>query len=74
MTFAYAWNGETGRIGIDPLRRKWLDRLIACCERISAADRPDPGDPYLRTLMADVDALRGRLAAELDEHGSTQPP
>jgi len=72
VTFAYGWNGETR--GIDPLRRQWLEKLVACCERVFAADRPDPGDPYLDTLMADVEALRGRLAAELFEDDSSGAP
>ena len=45
-------------------RRAWLDRVIAACERV-AAEVPDPNDPYLRTLLADVEALRSRLLEEL---------
>jgi len=52
---------------VDPSRREWLERLIACCDRVSAATAPDPGDPYLRPLLADVEAFRRRLIAERDE-------
>jgi len=52
---------------MDLSRREWLERLIACCDRVSAADAADPGDPYLRPLLADVEAFRRRLVAEFDE-------
>jgi len=45
-------------------RRHWLERVIAACERV-AAEAPDPNDPYLRTLLEDVEALRSRLVEEL---------
>ena len=49
---------------MDVQRRDWLERVIAACERV-AADVPDPNDPYLRTLLADVETLRSRLVEEL---------
>jgi hypothetical protein len=45
-------------------RRRWLERVIGACERV-AAEVPDPNDPYLRTLLEDVEALRSRLVDEL---------
>jgi hypothetical protein len=51
-------------------RRVWLERLLAACERVPD-NVPDPSDPYLRTLLEDVEALRARIAAELDANEST---
>jgi len=57
-----ASNGYHGPIDADGVQ--WLENLIAACDRV-AASVPDPGGPYLATLLADVDALRVRLAQEL---------
>jgi hypothetical protein len=51
-------------------RRAWLERLRAACERVPD-NVPDPGDPYLRTLLEDVEALRARIVAELSENDPT---
>ena len=62
MTDENALNGN--HAAMEEERRAWLDRVIAACERV-AAEVPDPNDPYLRTLLADVEALRSRLVEEL---------
>jgi hypothetical protein len=59
-------NGSNGHhVPIDADRQRWLENLIAACKRV-AANVPDSTDPYLGTLLTDVEALRLRLAAELD--------
>jgi hypothetical protein len=58
-------NGSNGHHQpIDADRQQWLEDLIQACERV-AANVPDPADPYLATLLRDVEALRVRLAEEL---------
>lgn len=49
--------------------RRWVENLVAACERV-LTDRPgDASDPYLRPLLADVEELRDRLATELRAAG-----
>ena len=62
MTDENARNGN--HVAMEGKRRHWLERVIAACERV-AAEAPDPNDPYLRTLLEDVEALRSRLVEEL---------
>jgi len=52
---------------VDADRQRWLKRVVAACNRVLAADVPDARDPYLRTLLADVETLRTRLQLELVE-------
>src|SRR5215207_11269561 len=58
-------DGDDGQtVGIDADHRHWLETLLGACDRVAA----DVGDanPYFATLVADVEALRARLAAELE--------
>ena len=50
---------------MDAEHRRWLENLIAACERVAAAQVADPDDPRLRNVLNDVDALRVRLLQEL---------
>ena len=77
--------GPERRLWLEPLgpeRRLWLERVIDACER-AAEQLPDQSDPYLRTLLADIEELRSRLVAELraaepekepDPTDQTDPP
>jgi hypothetical protein len=58
-------NGSTPPHAPGVGRRPWLEHLLVACERVSH-NVPDPGDPYLRHLLADVEELRSRLQTELD--------
>jgi len=57
---------------MDAAHEAWLKTLAKACDRVLASDTFDPPrDPYLRALHSDVEALRGRLAAELSEDDSS---
>jgi hypothetical protein len=47
-------------------RRAWLERLLEAAER-AADDLRGPADLYQQNLLHDLDDLRDRLRAELDE-------
>jgi hypothetical protein len=52
---------------VDGDRQRWLKRVVAACNRVLAGEAPDERDPYLRTLVADVETLRTRLQLEFVE-------
>jgi hypothetical protein len=59
--------------GLGLVDRAWLELLVAACER--AADRiRHAGDPFLDTLIADIDELQARLVAELGRGDGTISP
>jgi hypothetical protein len=60
------WTGNGSHMPLEPERRAWLERLVTACER-AGENIPDPRDPYLGTLIADIEALRARLIDELHE-------
>jgi hypothetical protein len=51
---------------VTPDRRAWLARLLEAAER-AADDLRGRADPYQQDLLHDLDDLRDRLRAELDE-------
>jgi hypothetical protein len=52
-------------MAMDAQRRCWLETLAATCERI-LAEQTEGHDTGVRAVLDDVEALLGRLRAELD--------
>jgi hypothetical protein len=49
--------------GVDPARRRWLERLVGICDQ-ALDELPHADEPPLE-LMADFGEFRARLVAEL---------